>query len=288
MQNIYFHLPGLFEFFDFYQVLLYVYKEERDKFNDWANIGSIYGAPREALWNGGRFNNFISPNEDIIALIMKENNIPCRFTFSNSLIEEKHLNDTLCNLLLDKFNWDGHNNQIIVNSKILEDYLRDNYPQYELISSVTKCITDENEILKEINQDYIMVVLDYNHNKDMDFLKSIKDKDRIEMIVNPVCNPKCPKLREHYKAIDKTLLHQPSDWFYNCPNQTQLFFERQKNPTFISVDEIKDIYSPMGFKNFKIEGRNTSLANLIEIIVYYMIKPEYQLEIRQKLTHSYM
>lgn len=284
MQDIYFHLPGLFEFFDFYRVFLYLYNNEREKFNDWAKIGSIYGAPHEALWNGGRFNNFISPNEDMVAAVMKENNISCRFTFSNSLIEERHLNDTFCNMLLDKFNWEGHNNQIIVNSQALEDYLKENYPSYGLISSITKCITKDKDILKEIDKDYVMVVLDYNHNKDMKFLKKIKDKDRIEMIVNPVCNPNCPRLKEHYTAIDKALLHQPNDWFYNCPNQTQLFFERLQNPNALLNYDIKE-YAEMGFKNFKIEGRNTSLFNLIEVLVYYMIKPGYQLEVRQKLMH---
>jgi len=31
----------------------------------------------------------------------------------------------------------------------------------------------------------------------------------------------------------------------------------------------------MGFKHFKIEGRLTSEENLLEILLYYLVKPEY-------------
>jgi len=35
-------------------------------------------------------------------------------------------------------------NEIVINSPILEDYLRDKYPKYKFISSTTKCLTDIN------------------------------------------------------------------------------------------------------------------------------------------------
>ncbi len=34
-----------------------------------------------------------------------------------------------------------------------------------------------------------------------------------------------------------------------------LFSKAMTNPGFISVKDIKDVYLPMGFSNFKIEGR---------------------------------
>ena len=51
---IYFHLPGLFEFYDFYSVFLPLFREHREYFYDWCEIGSIYGAPADCLWGGGR------------------------------------------------------------------------------------------------------------------------------------------------------------------------------------------------------------------------------------------
>lgn len=54
-----------------------------------------------------------------------------------------------------------------------------------------------------------------------------------------------------------------------------------KNPGFISVEDIQKIYLPMGFSNFKIEGRGLGSAIVLEFLLYYMVKPEYQLNIRE-------
>jgi hypothetical protein len=45
MEEIYFHLPGLFEFFSFYEKFIEIYVTESEKFNNNYKIGSIYGAP---------------------------------------------------------------------------------------------------------------------------------------------------------------------------------------------------------------------------------------------------
>lgn len=49
-----FHLPGLFEFYDFYAVFLPLFFSHREYFYDWCDIGSIYGAPGQCIWGGGR------------------------------------------------------------------------------------------------------------------------------------------------------------------------------------------------------------------------------------------
>ena len=46
----YYHLPGLFEFYELYQVFLSLYREHREYFYDWCEIGSIYGAPSDCIW----------------------------------------------------------------------------------------------------------------------------------------------------------------------------------------------------------------------------------------------
>ena len=40
----YYHLPGLFEFYELYRVFLPLFYEHREYFYDWCEIGSIYGA----------------------------------------------------------------------------------------------------------------------------------------------------------------------------------------------------------------------------------------------------
>ena len=46
-KTAYFHLPGLFEFYELYKVFLPIFREHREYFYDWCDIGSIYGAPLE-------------------------------------------------------------------------------------------------------------------------------------------------------------------------------------------------------------------------------------------------
>ena len=40
-----YHLPGLFEFYELYRLFLPLFREHREYFYDWCEIGSIYGAP---------------------------------------------------------------------------------------------------------------------------------------------------------------------------------------------------------------------------------------------------
>ena len=50
----YFHLPGLFEFYGLYSLFLPLFYNHRVYFYDWCEVGSIYGAPADCLWGGGR------------------------------------------------------------------------------------------------------------------------------------------------------------------------------------------------------------------------------------------
>ena len=47
--------------------------------------------------------------------------------------------------------------------------------------------------------------------------------------------------------------------------------------------DIRKIYLPGGFSNFKIEGRGLGSALILEFLLYYMTKPEYQLRVREEI-----
>ena len=94
--RIFYHLPGLFEFYDLYRTFLPLYRKHRKYFYDWCEIGSIYGAPKDCLWGGGRV-GFGDAEPESVARLMKEYGISARLTFSNSLIREEHLVDKKCN-----------------------------------------------------------------------------------------------------------------------------------------------------------------------------------------------
>lgn len=62
-----------------------------------------------------------------------------------------------------------------------------------------------------------------------------------------------------------------------------LFSKAMENPGFIGIEEIQKVYLPMGFSNFKIEGRGLGSALILEFLLFYMTKPEYQLHVREKI-----
>ena len=52
---------------------------------------------------------------------------------------------------------------------------------------------------------------------------------------------------------------------------------------FIGVDDKKNTYLPMGFSNFKIEGRGLGSVMILEFLLYYMTKPPYQIHVREHI-----
>ncbi|MDD6281901.1 MAG: hypothetical protein PUA70_00555, partial [Oribacterium sp.] len=51
----------------------------------------------------------------------------------------------------------------------------------------------------------------------------------------------------------------------------------------IGVEDVSKVYLPMGFTNFKIEGRGLGSALLLEFLLYYLTKPECQLKVREEI-----
>ena len=117
----YYHLPGLFEFYDFYKVFLPLFREHRAYFYDWCEIGSIYGAPADCIWGGGRV-GFGDEGAYDVAELLKEYGISARLTFSNSLIRKEHFANKRCNDLCRLFEKTGGvQNGVIIHSDLLLD-----------------------------------------------------------------------------------------------------------------------------------------------------------------------
>lgn len=112
----YYHLPGLFEFYELYQEFLPLFYEHREYFYNWCEIGSIYGAPADCIWGGGRVGFGDCDPGEALAL-MKKWGISARLTFSNSLLREEHLSDEKCNALCKLLESEGAvQNGVIVHS----------------------------------------------------------------------------------------------------------------------------------------------------------------------------
>ncbi len=288
--TIYYHLPGLFEFFDFYSAFLPLFFEHREYFYDRCEIGSIYGAPCDCIWGGGRAGFGENVAEEVLALL-KKYGISGRLTFSNSLLKAEHLSDKKCNALCRLFQSKNGEvkNGIIIHSETLLEYLKKNYPDFYFVSSTTKVITDFEDFTKEVNcKDFSYVVPDFRLNKMFENLSCLsqEQKNKVEFLCNECCWTGCTERKLCYENVSrKNLGENVPDHICNSPGGSEgyVFSKAMQSPAFIGIEDIQKKYAPLGFSNFKIEGRGLGSALILEFILYYMTKPEFHLNVREKI-----
>ncbi|MBR6018883.1 MAG: hypothetical protein IK055_01535 [Lachnospiraceae bacterium] len=284
-----YHLPGLFEFYELYKVFLPLFREHREYFYDWCEIGSIYGAPQDCLWGGGRV-GFGDADPDDVAALMREYGVPARLTFSNSLIAEEHLADKRCNDLCALFERNGASeNGVIITSDLLLNYIKTNYPGFYFVSSTTKVLTEFSQFEAELNrEEFRYVVPDFRLNKRFAELSSLGDaqKRKVEFLCNECCWFECYDRKNCYENVSRKSLGEACE-DHECVSPTAgrgyRFSDAMENPGFIGIRDIKDVYLPAGFEHYKIEGRSLGSAVILELLLYYMTKPEYQLKVREEI-----
>lgn len=291
MSEIHYHLPGLFEFYEFYKVFLPLYRQHHEWFYDWCDIASIYGAPEGSLWGGGR-TSFGKADAHAVLALTDSFGISARLTFSNSLLREEHLADKRCNELCRLFENAKIPAGVIAHSDLLVNYLEEKYPGLYLISSTTKVLTAFEDLHAELARtDFKYVVPDFRLNKAFDKLASLsqEEKNKVEFLCNECCDIKCSSRKACYENVSRKNLATTSEAIpdYKCSGKDgqggYKFSKTMKNPAFISLQDIQQTYLPMGFSNFKLEGRGLGSAILLEFILYYMTKPEHQLEVREEI-----
>ena len=283
-----YHLPGLFEFYELYRVFLPLFREHREYFYDWCGIGSIYGAPADCLWGGGRAGFGENDPAEVLALT-REYGISARLIFSNSLLREEHLSDRRCNRLCALFNTDREpQNGVIVHSDLLLNYLKKEYPNLYFVSSTTKVLTDFQQFKAEVErEDFRYVVPDFRLNKSFDALDTLTEsqKSKVEFLCNECCWFGCRDRKKCYEAVSRKNLGESAEHRCGAPggDKGYRFSSAMQNPGFISMDDIQKVYLPRGFSHFKIEGRGLGSALILEFLLYYMTRPEYHLQVREAI-----
>lgn len=248
---------------------------------DETTLDSVFGSFPNIIWNGGRnltgyptlsirnINNFIN--------YYHQNNIAVRLTFSNKLIEKKHLNDYYCNEVLSLL--DPTKDAVILSSDILRDYIKARVPGIKTICSVTSLKPELSEIEKAIDI-YDLVVIPSEFNKCLDKLGSL-DKSKIEILVNERCAPYCKFKEEHQRLISLGNLTFDPDIDKNYCNQHH---GKIAEALELSNDEVDEIYSKYHISNFKI---STRLVNDPEFqMCKFMVKDEYQFEFLANLISN--
>ncbi len=292
-----FHLPGLRYNYPLNMMILSMLENNPEFFRENLEIASFFGEFPTSLWNGGRYSNNDQCDAGFVRQVISSINrkgIPVRYTYTNPLLTEKDLEDDYCNFCMEVA--DNGLNEVLVVSPILEDYIRRKYPRYKINSSTCKEIKDVNALNEELEKDYSLVVLDYNLNNRFERLEKIAKKEKCEILVNACCVPNCLRRGAHYENVAKqqeialknrTLppeKRMPIPGWQCKYGDHNTLYTIQNYPTYVSPDAIWQTYVPMGFHNFKIEGRTANLLDLLNTYCFYLMRPERRDEGRLLLT----
>ena len=150
-----------------------------------------------------------------------------------------------------------------------------------------KMYTDFSDFEAELNSpEFAFVVPDFRLNKCFDRLQALSQsqKDKVEFLCNECCDFGCKNRKVCYENVSrKNLGEEVADHKCSSPDAAggYRFSLAMKNPAFIGVKDIVETYLPMGFSNFKLEGRGLGSAVVLEFLLYYMTKPEAQLLVRE-------
>ena len=108
----------------------------------------------------------------------------------------------------------------------------------------------------------------------------------MEFLCNECCWFGCTDRKKCYETVSRKNLGECcEDHQCTAPggNEGYRFSKAMTNPGFIGIEDIREIYLPMGFSNFKIEGRGLGSALILEFLLFFLTKPEYQIHVREAI-----
>lgn len=252
-------------------------------------------------WAGGRTNSGYVSAPQMYDTIQKFNTygVSVRHTFNNVLLNKTHLGDITGNAICKLTSKASSEvaNGCTVNSADLVNYIKKTYPKLYVVWSTTKELSDVDAI-NELSKGQLTVI-SYTYNNDFDRLKQLKHSENIEILcVEEGCIPNCPtrNARQTYVSKYNLLDFNPGTQFFPPPclshtsGSTYFYSHIYNRSWYISIDDIREKYLPLGFNKFKISGRSNNpltVINSIENYVLYLVKPEYRDRVRNVLLINY-
>ena len=160
----------------------------------------VYDGINKCRWNGGRINRDVYYNDALIEYYYSKG-ISIALTMSNHRI---NLDDETGNHLLEKFHKEG--NALIIINEDLRQYVRKNFPKYDLIFSITgmgllNIPLQDSDVAwyKDLESKYDWIVPRFEHI--FDARANELDKTKWEVMLNDTCIYGCKYFDEHFKAI---------------------------------------------------------------------------------------
>ena len=244
--------------------LIESWRNDPAKFRDGVRFDSVYDSFPGCKANGGRhYVGLQYPPFKMHATFAALNDagVKARLAFTNMFLDSNALrDDAYIRTILDIAS--DYDVEIIVYSDDVADYLRQHHP-FKLVLSTTREITDIVTLNNALER-YEYVVLNYNLNKDYDFLAQIAHPERLEVMVNELCAPNCPVRQKHYEHESRDQINGESTLFKEKCNRPKAdLMDLINGPIVLSNEEIAHLRADYGIRNFKIVGRNRNTGGCL-------------------------
>ena len=239
----------------------------------------VHGSPL-CEWNSGRvLKHMMRDAEEVrtAGLEYEKRHIAVYLTFTNLLLQEKHLKDSFGNaicIFFSRHNPTGKNAVILAND-VLRQHIRQEYPTLRLISSILKITNGSSkgklDVYKRLADEYDEVMVHPDDVLNYDLLEKIEDKERHILLINEYCIRNCPIRPLHYRSLSESALafmSYDSSSFETrqagngCRNLHTLLTDEHKSVLALNTPEIQKLRD-MGFRHFKVQGRGHANASSI-------------------------
>lgn len=277
---LYFTLPNYAEFYKVNNLLLYVVTDfESDlRYPDILIESSNMVIPYCSL-NGG-INNNVGKGmvyTDFAAIAEGAPLIP-RINFANVLLEPYDYYDNLGNTILQIF--DNGSSLIEISSIPFMEYIQSIYPNYEFIFSkwadtITPFTPELLEQIIKTNQ-FLSVGIPNQYTYNIDWLKQLKYKNKCEITIDPICY-QCDQCNSCFLSEQENALEYSG-------KSLLLHCEKNQQYKYLSLEDIKQHYQPLGFTHFVFEA-DYMLTPEQKLMFYikYFFKDEAQNKILQTI-----
>jgi hypothetical protein len=264
-----------------------VYTIFKERFGHRMKIDSVHGAPG-VPWNSGRLSQTPVPSFDGLATAIKQFNdegIGVFYTFSNHLLEAGDMADPTCNRMLDVVDNGTGLNGVILASELLYDHVKQTHPALKLTASIIKVTMEEGlghvDYYRSMTDRFDSVMIHPDDGLNFDLLDQL-DREKMEILVNENCILHCQTRQEHYRRMARQ--QRTPDRSTNekermdanlkpgCLMPMETLAGRGRSCNF-TTREMKHVYD-MGFRRFKLQGRDDSPSFFLYDLLRYTIEPE--------------
>ena len=278
-----FVVPEFWQLKNIWTYVLNAYNSNNNFFKPTRKIYSIYGCFPNMIWNGGRVcvSDKWCTEEEVKNTFEHYNKLGVKLalTMTNLVVNETHLNDEYCNMILSIANNPKYNTEIIIANDILEEYIRKTYRNFKYTKSIQN-VDFNNPIFED--EKYNLTVMCIDKNKDFGFLKKVKHPEKVEILLTQDCIPNCPLRLEHLKQTSICQLNHNKNENPMCKyEQHELFWSTKIN----NNDLYK--YINLGYKYFKLTDRDVQNSEILlqtfNNICDYLIEDKYKQYILEQL-----